>query len=60
MVRSAAKWACKETSSLKNGDKWMRWFGSSYDMSGMSGDKVISCTRHGGMKASSNQGVSSK
>ena len=60
MVRSIAKWACKETSTMGNGDTWARWFGSTYDMSGVSGNKIVTCSRRGGAKVTSSQGVSSK
>ncbi len=59
MARGIAKWACKETTTSTNGNMWSRWFASSYDMSGSTGDKVISCSRNGGRSISS-QGVSPK
>lgn len=59
MARGIGKWACKETATMKDGSMWARWFASSYDMSGSTGDKVISCSKHGG-RTISTQGVSSK
>ena len=59
MARGAAKWACKETTTSASGSMWSRWFASSYDMSGSTGDKVISCSKHGGRTISA-QGVSPK
>ena len=45
MARGAAKFQCKETTTNANGSIFARWFGSSYDASGVTDNKVISCTR---------------
>ena len=51
MSQPSTKWSCKETSNTVGGDKWMRWFVSSHDMSDISGDTVVTCTRRDDMRA---------
>ena len=60
MARGGGKWACKETSTQTDGSMWSRWFASPYDMSGATGNKIVSCSRRGGNAISVQSGVSPK
>lgn len=61
MARGGPKYQCKETTTSSNGSMFSRWFGSSYDMSGVTDSKVISCTRfNGGRPAMSSSAISPK